>query len=226
MSRTKRFLAGLIAAFLFAAPALAACPFTFNPGDKGVNSTLSGGNLTDTGTTTADSTARATGSLTAGGKFFWSYAVATIDTARPGVGIANATANLATFLGQDFNSIGYQPSGTVLINSAVFATLASYTAPATIDVAVDLTNSKIWFRPNGGNWNNSGSDNPATNTGGLSLATLNAGPYFPAAYVSNTSALTANFGASAFTYAAPSGFVSPSSSAGCRAGGLFFMGPF
>jgi hypothetical protein len=38
--------------------------------------------------------------------------------------------------------------------------------------------AQLWMRVNGGNWNNSGSANPDTLTGGLSLASI-AGPYFP-----------------------------------------------
>jgi hypothetical protein len=75
-------------------------------------------------------------------------------------------------------------------------------------MAIDLVNSKGWFRINGGNWDGSGTDNPATNTGGINIATL-----FPtnAAYAlfcanNNAAGVTANFGTSAFSFTVPSGF--------------------
>jgi hypothetical protein len=75
-------------------------------------------------------------------------------------------------------------------------------------MAIDLVNSKGWFRINGGNWDGSGTDNPATNTGGINIATL-----FPtnAAYAlfcanNNAAGVAANFGTSAFSFTVPSGF--------------------
>jgi hypothetical protein len=76
-------------------------------------------------------------------------------------------------------------------------------------MAVDLTARLAWFRKNGGNWNNSGTANPATGAGGVVLATA-AGQYAP--YVRFTSSLssdhryTVNFGQTSYAYAAPSGF--------------------
>lgn len=67
----------------------------------------------------------------------------------------------------------------------------------------------IWFRVNGGNWNANPSANPSTNTGGESLAAVAGVPLFAAVLVNagatNDNA-TANFGATAFANAAPSGF--------------------
>lgn len=74
-------------------------------------------------------------------------------------------------------------------------------------VAVDMGNNAIWFRLNGGNWNNNVSDNPATNTGGISISPMNtSGTLWAEFYINNTDALTVNFGASAYNNSAPSGF--------------------
>jgi len=76
-----------------------------------------------------------------------------------------------------------------------------------ICVAIDLTAQTIWMRVNGGNWNLSGTADPATGVGGVSFAGINAGPYFPAISSSdNGSIATANFGATAYAQTAPSGF--------------------
>lgn len=84
-------------------------------------------------------------------------------------------------------------------------------------VAVDLVHGLIWFRKNGGNWNNNVANNPATAIGGVSL-TSPAGNN-PASGLSTgvapcvnlhavNDAVTFNFGNSAFIYAVPSGFTS------------------
>lgn len=79
----------------------------------------------------------------------------------------------ATYTGQ----IGLQPSGQVASNpsalsssSGTIATVAGWTANDVISVAVDIDNNLIWFRTNAGNWNNSGSANPATGAGGIDLS--------------------------------------------------------
>ena len=89
--------------------------------------------------------------------------------------------------------------------------LGTIPAGSVVGVAIDLDNRKAWFRvAPSGNWNSIGTDNPATNTGG---ATVPAGTMVPfvtfggVGGVANN-VITANFGASAFTGVAPSGFTS------------------
>lgn len=72
--------------------------------------------------------------------------------------------------------------------------------------AIDLTARLGWIRRQGGNWNNSGTANPATGVGG---AVIGPGSFAPAtAFGSGTvgTNTTANFGATAFTFTVPSGF--------------------
>ncbi len=180
---------------------------TFDPASTGPNIALSNGNLTGTGTANAANVAKATsGSLA--GLFYCSFTATTAAGGITGVGIANAFAFINSALGVDTNSLSYRPSGLVIVNSATVATIASYASGAVIDMAVDFTNAKIYFRPNGGNWNNSGAANPATNTGGISISALAAGvAYYPSIGLNATSdAITANFGATSYAHAAPSGF--------------------
>jgi hypothetical protein len=76
-----------------------------------------------------------------------------------------------------------------------------------VGCAVDLGAHLVWFRKNGGLWNNSGTANPATGVGGFTIA---AGSYTAAITLANTSTIgdtvTANFGTTAYRDAAPSGF--------------------
>jgi hypothetical protein len=72
-------------------------------------------------------------------------------------------------------------------------------------VAYDIGNGTIWFRTNGGNWNNSGTSNPATNTGGISLL-FGSSVYPAAALYDATDQITVNFGATAYAFTPPTGF--------------------
>lgn len=182
---------------------------TWNPADKDGAITLSGGNLVATkGGTTAWGSGRATASLTTASKWFFSLQMTTVASYAI-IGIANSAFSVSgSFLGASgSNSIGYQSStGGITINGSVVATMPTFGSGDVIDCAIDLVNSKIWFRKNGGNWNNSASANPATNAGGVSLSGLNSGPYYPAFSQYYSDVLSANFGATTFTYAVPSGF--------------------
>jgi len=72
--------------------------------------------------------------------------------------------------------------------------------------AIDLTNNLIWFRTGSGNWNGSGAANPATGSGGFSIAGRTAN-WFPMIQLKwYHDEITVNLGASAFTYTAPVGF--------------------
>jgi hypothetical protein len=178
---------------------------TWNPSDKSANVTLSGGNLIATwGSGTAG--VRATSPITAATKVYFENTIGT-SNANQFIGIGNASMPLNILIGTDNNSVGYQSvGGQVFLNNVVIGALAACGAGDVVCVAVDLTNSKIWFRKNGGLWNLSGTDNPATNTGGYSISGLAAGPYFPAWAANASNSATVNFGATAYAFTAPSGF--------------------
>lgn len=75
-----------------------------------------------------------------------------------------------------------------------------------LSFAVDFTNNQIWTRTNGGNWNGSGTADPATNTGGQSISSLTT-PLFPYAWLQfNPDTVDINGGDSTFSYTAPTGF--------------------
>lgn len=98
----------------------------------------------------------------------------------------------------------YTAGGTVVSNSAALVSGAPYNAGTTVSVAIDLNTRSVYFARNGV-WINSA--NPSTGAGALSLG--GSGPSFVTfgAY-EGTPKMTANFGASSFTYAIPSGYVS------------------
>lgn len=81
------------------------------------------------------------------------------------------------------------------------------TAGDTIQIAVDLDNNRAWFSKNGsGTWNASGTADPATNVGGLSIDTPTT-PYHAVAYFNAVSqSATLNGTAENLVYTPPTGF--------------------
>ncbi|HXI76319.1 MAG TPA: hypothetical protein VNH21_04250, partial [Steroidobacteraceae bacterium] len=74
--------------------------------------------------------------------------------------------------------------------------------------AVDLVNSRIWVRRDSDNWNNSGTADPSTNTGGINISALfpTNNAFAVASFQGTTQQATINFGASAFSFTVPGGF--------------------
>lgn len=181
---------------------------TWNPSDKSGNCTLSNGNLTATCGTAGGSYSmvRAVAGKTLG-KFYFEITETGAAAGNEVVGIANASAGLTLYVGFNNNSSGMDGTGNIIRNSASVGTGTNVASGDIISIAVDRDNNAFWFRVNGGIWNNNAANDPATNTGGVAISAVT-GTIFPAAngYLS-TDTFTANFGASAFTYAVPSGFI-------------------
>jgi hypothetical protein len=181
--------------------------------------TLSGGNLiaTNTGTTSADQgahVAAASGKTT--GKYYYEVTLTAYTGGAPNLGMGiGTTSSTYTNMGNSATTgnVVYK-SGAIWANGgSTSLTLGARSVGDILGVAVDLGARKIWFRvAPSGNWNGQaiGSQNPATGTGG---ATIPAGTMVPfVVYGGSLGAAnniwTANFGASAFSGAVPSGFTS------------------
>lgn len=83
------------------------------------------------------------------------------------------STNASTTLGSSSSSVAWAMTGAVTCNGSTIGTAATWGASTALYVAVDLTNALGWFRVGtGGNWNNSGTANPDTGTGGFSLSGL------------------------------------------------------
>jgi hypothetical protein len=186
--------------------------------DKSANVTLSGGNLTATWTSNTQGGVRCDTSFAGGLRYFELYA-AVAPLGNLSVGWANATQSLAGNVGSSLNSVGVVPgNNAVSINNATIGGFEHSTQqnaiPYTIRVAVNFTTGLWWAMPvtAGGNlqfWNGSTTADPVAGTGGLSLSTLAAGPYFPMVdniNGSTTASVTARFGAADMWYPTPSGF--------------------
>lgn len=183
-------------------------PTTLNPSDKAASVTLSGGNLVMT--TSAAGSVRSIASYSNGKKYcevlFGSTAINAYDHA---VGAANSSASLTAGPGSpDTNSIAYYNGDTNIYAGGASAGNTGLTAVAgdLVSQALDLDNDRIWIRLNGGNWNNSSANDPATNTGGIDVSAV-AKPWFALGYGAvNNSVNSFNFGSSAYAYTPPSGF--------------------
>lgn len=185
-----------------------AVPATWNPSDKDANITLSNGDLT-AAAGAGTYVVRATGSASTGKKY-WEITVDASFNGNMRNGIANASHSLTSGLGDSaHNSVGFDSSGPVYEGGGSAGTGNSYlTINKIVKIAVDLTAEKIWVKVDSGNWNNDASANPATGTNGFSFSNINSGPYYPAFSSASPGphTVTANFGATAFNSAAPSGF--------------------
>jgi hypothetical protein len=205
---------------------------TWNSSDKSSNVTLSNGNLTATMTSGTQGAVRANTSVSAGKIYLEFYFAGAVLGNKVGVGWANSTASLASFIGTDKNGFADMPSDGGAIPSLFwwFNNVSSNTGEGTggtICLAVDFGASKAWVRAGGppSFWNQSSSADPASGTGGFSFSTINAGPYFPVFCANaNTQAVTANFGAQSWSFNPPSGFAGLDSSTVVTANSSKFLG--
>lgn len=170
---------------------------SWSPTDKNADVTLSNRNLTATGSVANNKCVRS-GVSKATGKCYWEITVTT-ETVANGIGVADASAVLANFLGSDVHGWGYFGNDGKAYNNGVGILLATFTTGDVIQVAVDIGATSIWWGKNGTFTGNPGAGTGATYT---NLSAV----MFAAACVGIADVQTANFGASAFTYTPPSGF--------------------
>lgn len=173
---------------------------TWNPADKEASLTLSNGDLTVTQPgSNGWRSVRSTLSVSSG-KYYWEI---TIDDAQGGdtlIGAGTSSFAITSYCGSDADSYGWYGSGSKYNNGASSGYAPTYTTGDVVGVALDLDNGKIWWSKNG-TW----TGDPVAGTGeaysGLS------GEFYAAVSPYNANKiLTANFGASSFSYSVPDGF--------------------
>jgi hypothetical protein len=187
---------------------------TWSTTDKTANITLSGGNLIATCTNGILGGARATDRQVTG-KFYWECTRNVALGGTPsGVGFTNSVVPLTTNVSTTaaLGTCALIGTGTLYVDGS--AIVGGFGAPANgsvVCIAVDAAARLGWFRVGAaGNWNNSGTANPATGVGGFSIPGTGVGiPLHPAVWLNSTNEqTTANFGDTAFVGAVPSGFTS------------------
>lgn len=192
---------------------------TWNPSDKDASFTLSNNNLTITGGGAGGSSfvsARATPFLRPAEKYYVEF-VLLGNPGGLGVGFLDTGVSLASFAGSNTSGLSAFTGNRSWSYGGGGVAICMPSTPVVNDVlclALDGVNQVAYCRINGGNWNNSGTANPATNTGGFSCPGLFALKY-AICFVSNnvTASATLNAGSSAFSFTPPLGFHSPNSTA-------------
>jgi hypothetical protein len=199
---------------------------TWNPSDKDASITLSNGNLTaDSSILNQFRSVRSTTSKSSG-KVYFEIKI----TNNPGGestwmgGIMTANANLVGYPGSDTNGVGAYPwyggGGLIYYNSSGNAAANLNTGPGsmgkTVGIAFDIDSRLFWGTVDGTHWNNTGTDNPATGSGGFSVTPT--GPFFigwgGGFNTDGDSQATIQPDAASFAFAVPSGFAAWDPAAG------------
>lgn len=162
--------------------------------DCNANIGLSGGGLTLTDNTGGAWHSCRANQAKSSGK--WYYEVSNIQiTSNNGIiGMANSTAPLNVFCGNDTNGFGYYgQGGSLFYNSSDQGPYSSYASGDVIGVAADLDGGTVDFYKNG------------ALTGTYTIQP--SGPFYPCqSLITAGDNVTYNFGASAFTTTTPAGF--------------------
>jgi hypothetical protein len=188
---------------------------TWNPAQTHPEITLSGGNLIasmSTATFTNKSTYATNPHTT--GKYYAEITIVQSLTNFSGAGIGTTTSSIASgfYIGAGTNSIGYYDDGTLYNSNTIYTSgLATWTTGATIGIALDIDNNKTWWRiAPSGDWDNSPTDNPATNAGGITLPAGVAGSLvFGCSGVQSPDVCTLKPTSASWLGTAPAGFVQP-----------------
>lgn len=134
-------------------------------------------------------------------------------------GMCSGPGRAATFpgsnnFGTQLGQLGWEPGGSLKAYAPsggyTVTSIQTWTTSNDLCFAVNMDAGLIWFRTNGGNWNNSATANPATNTEGIALAhALNgasSGLIWPGGNMGNTSAHVMHLLSGDFARSVPSGY--------------------
>lgn len=209
----RLLLASAAAASVLRPRAARAANTTWNPSDKGAGITLSGLNLIATNNNNAISGVRAIGSQVTG-KIYWEVTFNVVTYSFNGCGIINGVISVnqtpqAAPAGTPM--VAVQTNGQITGGVISGPNLGVISGGTVVCFAVDCGGQMFWVRSGAaGNWNASGTANPATGAGGVSMTSVNLGggvAVYPWCELGNTNdRMTANFGDSAFAGVVPAGF--------------------
>ena len=182
---------------------MAITPTTLDPANKSTDITLSNGDLTATLGPVGYASARSVLGVSSG-KYYWEI---TLDDEGPStnlemIGVGDTAIGLDWALGFYSTGYAYREDGSKGNNNSYVAFGTGFNAGDVISVALDMDNGKIWWALNGV-WQASGDPGAGTNEAYSGITGTN---YAWITLYDNTAVMTANFGASAFSYTVPSGF--------------------
>jgi hypothetical protein len=125
------------------------------------------------------------------------------------LGVANSSFALDDWPGRLTDSIGVYGGGNVYFNNAVVANLGTLNSGQPIDIALNARTRRFWARANNGNWNGSGTADPATGVGGIDISAMTGPLYLVTTLRDGNGVSTArlNLPSSTWLRTPPSGFV-------------------
>ena len=180
---------------------MAITPTTWNPSDKSADITLSNGDLTAKSTNSGHDCARTILSESSG-KWYWEITADGSGSIGAGVGLGIASSSLSLALGAGSNDYSYRSNGDKGNSNTWVAFGDTWEAGDIIGIAFDRDNGNVWFSKNGV-WQAGG--DPANGTG-EAFSGINDTMFGMFSLYYTDDQLTANFGASAFSYTTPTGF--------------------
>jgi hypothetical protein len=176
---------------------------TWDPSNKGGSIALSNGDLSITDTVNEGANCRAIQGI-ASGKYYWEITVNTLGNGHY-LGVSNTSLGLTTEVQTSSNGkmVRLNTGNKINGDGGGSAYGSAFIANDVCMIALDMDNGKIWWGKNG-TWFNSGDPAAGTNAAFTGLS----GTLYPtwSNMSSGSPAATANFGATAQTYSAPSGF--------------------
>lgn len=180
-------------------------PLGFDPATA-TNVTLSNGNLTATHSATAGNSGVRVGTALNTGKYY--FEMKRIVAASGDVYGLCAPANTYNqVLTGNATVVMVALNGNINVAGVASGSLGAFAANDVAGIAIDIGAGLVWARKNAGNWNNSGTANPATGVGGFAIAAGTAlAPVAAFGTGAGTESCIANFGATAYANAAPAGF--------------------
>ncbi len=180
----------------------------FNANDV-VNGTVSG--KTFTGNSNVSNGGTATPSAQYAGKFYFECKFTVLANGFSFIGLGNFAFDPVNDPNSVTNGVIVFKSGNVRgAGNALLFNIGAFVANDVIGVAIDLDNKTAWFRKNSGQWNGSGTADPATNTGGTDITAYMGAGIWPVAGSGNTVGdsvtISTDPGVDTFLNAAPTGF--------------------
>ena len=183
----------------------------YNPLDSGSPSLSINGNLTYSNGAASHLGIRGSIAIPASGAFYMECVTGstTNNSSAVSFGLGAATVSLTTSLSSQSNIYqlwaalgGYIYNGATIISSS----LGAFNSGDVMQIAVDVTNTKMWLGKNNVWYNSSGGTTGNPSTGANPTFTTSMVGLFPVSEA-YANAVHVNFGQQPFTYTAPTGFL-------------------
>ncbi len=191
---------------------------TFDPTTVSANITLSGGNLTATQSGSGQSAAFSNYAMVSG-LYYFEFTINSAPSINTMCGVSQITTTTVELAGSGGNyfAVYKYSNGDCFVGSTgspIFTSIGAFTSGIVVGVALDLTDNRAWLKVGTGFWNGNSSATPTSATTGYDISGMvGTNGLCAIASFNSTSgdSITANFGATSYTYSMPTGYVTPNS---------------